>query len=92
MEAHVLCKHEAQVRFLHSPFKYIGYMDRKDIDWDKIHSKEHKDFYGEDIKVGDRLLKPSYEYGIAVFDHCIVTRIETWKLLTQGKRVCSRGN
>ena len=62
-------------------------MDRERPDWDRFMSEEHKDFFGAEIKLGDRLLKPQVEGRSAVLVRCTVTRIENGKIYLDNSKV-----
>lgn len=62
-------------------------MDRERPDWDILSWEDHKDFFGNDIKVGDRLLKPEVAGRIPILVRVIVTSITNGKIYLDNSKV-----
>lgn len=63
-------------------------MDREQVDYKVFMSTDLKDFFGFDIKVGDRLLKPEvYGSSSPTLVRCTVTRIDGKKMYLDNSKV-----
>ena len=61
-------------------------MDRERPDWDRLSSEELKDFFGNDINVNDRLLKPEVWGRSPILSRCVVTSIVNGKIYLDGSK------
>ncbi len=62
-------------------------MDREKPEWNIFTSKEHKDFFRSEIKIGDHLLKPEKFGQSPVFVSCKVTAITEGKIYLDNSKV-----
>lgn len=62
-------------------------MEREESDWETFMSPELKDFFGFEIKVGDRLLKPHVQGRSAIIVKCLVTSIENGRIYLDKSKV-----
>lgn len=64
-------------------------MNREKPDYDKFTSKEIKDFFGNEIKVGDRLAKPTVYYSSSspMIIMCTVTSIQDGKIYLDESKI-----
>lgn len=62
-------------------------MDRDKPDWTRLKSSELKDFFGIEIKVGDRIAKATVCGRSPILEMCTVTRIEKERIYLDNSKV-----
>ena len=61
-------------------------MERERPDWERACSEEHKDFFGNQININDRLLKPEVSGRTPILVRCLVTSIVNGKIYLDGSK------